>query len=121
MFCRCQQDNSLSEYVLVYVDNPADYVNHDYIRKTGVIVDFVEREHPLLRNHRSSQGARIIKAFTIADAFRLVEWEQGNLDRKPKHRILSLPDKEELTTCSLRNEAFADLTQAALARFMSSP
>lgn len=119
MFCHCTQDKSLSEYVLVYVDNRDEYVNHDFIREYGVIVDFAEREHPLLHNHKSTKGARIIHAFTVAEAIRLVEWEAGNLNRKPLHRILDI-DKEELTGCSRNDATNADLHQAVLERYFAT-
>lgn len=117
MYCHCSNDESLSEYVLVYVPNREDYVNHDWVKQHGVIVDFAAREHPLLRNHKGTRS-RVIQAFTIDEALRLVEWEEGNLDRKPKHRVLDI-DREVLTNCSWQSDLLADLGKAALERFMS--
>lgn len=117
MYCPCSKDQSLNDYVLVYVADPSVYVNHNFVRNYGVIVDSGNREHPLLRNHESVR-VRNIRAYTIADAFRLVEWEAGANNRKPLHRVLDI-DKEIIIDCGRQNKAFADLTQSALERFMA--
>jgi hypothetical protein len=54
-------------------------------------------------NGRLISPDRFIKAFTIADVYRLVEYQEGILDRRPVHRVLELLDEgwKEILTCSL--------------------
>jgi len=119
MQCDCET-SWLTRYVLVYVVDPSIYVNHDHVRTYGVIVDDANRTHPLLRNHRSVRS-RVIWAYTIAEAFRLVEFEAGVLKRRPVHQVLD-EDKEVILTCTkyAKTELLADLNKAALERFLAS-
>ena len=116
---KCYCDQALSEYVLVYVENPAEYVNHDWVKAHGVLVDFAERTHPLLRNHKHKEH-RVIYAYTVAEAYRLVEWEQGDKDREPLHRILD-EDKETIHKCLVTDESITveSMGQSLMERFLA--
>lgn len=51
--------------------------------------------------------SRFVRAFTIGEVFRLVEWEHGENNRRPIHRIMELKDDGwvELVNCSLTKSA----------------
>ena len=55
----------------------------------------------------SYDPSRFVRAFTIADVFRLVEWEHGENNRRPIHRIMELKDDGwvELVNCSFTKSA----------------
>lgn len=115
MACIC--DKPLTEYVLVYVTDPSKYVNHDWIKAHGVIVDFAEREHPLLKWNDYSD-ARIIYALNIGEAFRLVEFEEGDRQKEPLHRILD-EDREVIHPCLVKDATIQNLHQMVLERFLA--
>ena len=58
-------------------------------------------ENPLMLV--SYQPARYIRAFTVGEAQRLIEYENGVVNRRPIHRVLELKDNkwEEIVPCSL--------------------
>jgi hypothetical protein len=102
---------------MVYVQDPNLYINADLIRDYGVIVDTVLRTHPLLI-HNKHTATREVRAFTIGDVFRLVQWEAGETNRRPMHRILD-EDKEVIIGCSFDSDLLADLNKAAMERFLA--
>ena len=115
----CYCDKTLSEYVLVYVENPEAYVNHDWVREHGVLVDFAERTHPLTK-YTKHKEIRIIYAYTVAEAYRLIAFEEGDKAREPLHRILN-EDKEEIHKCLVKDESITveSIGQALMERFLS--
>jgi len=80
------------------VDNPAAYVNHDWIKSTGTLIEWADREQSILAHHKGKP--RPVHAHNVGEVHRLIEYEQGNLHRRPIHRILD-DDDELIQDCQI--------------------
>src|SRR4030095_5215512 len=76
----------LTKYFIGFVEDPDSYVNHAFIRRTGVIVDIYERMDAVTSRHKLDH-CEILRAFTIAEIFRLIDERMGDTIRTPRHRI----------------------------------
>jgi hypothetical protein len=113
----CVCDKWLSEYVLIYPEDPSAYVNADFILDHGVMIDFAERTQKLIEWNKVRE-LRTMYALTIAELFRLIEFWEGNTSREPLHRILN-EDREEIHSCRVKTTTLESLGQNAMERFLS--
>ena len=96
----CSCANWLNQYNIYWVAKPQSYVNHDYIRATGALIDSRDSDVRILNNHLVEDMERI-DAFTWAEVQRCVEFRGGNDERKPQHRILI--NGKEWQPCHYKN------------------
>lgn len=94
--CLCNQ-SELFEYGIGYLTEESDAP--DWVSRYGCDVGPIDR----LQRTVWVDVIRPIKAFTIADVYRVVETEHGDIGRKPIHRVLELRGDKiiELFPCSM--------------------
>lgn len=98
---RCNCAEHLTLYYVLYVDNPAAYVNHDWIQSTGTMMLFEDEVGRTLMHH--SGFLRSVWAFTIGEVQKLIRYEQGNKREQPLHRILN-EDAETIQECQVLSQ-----------------
>jgi hypothetical protein len=98
--CYCDKLESLSVYYVYYLaPDDAQTSPSNFVRRCGAFIH--ERKLEGRIYDRTVISRRQLKCFTIADAFRIVEWEQYKLQR-PIHRVLEMKNGswEEIIGCT---------------------
>jgi hypothetical protein len=83
----CMCERHLSDYVVYYMAHPEAYVNHDWIRATGTLIDSVESRHRIM-SHHVVEDAKTIQAYHVGEVQRYIEYKLGDEDKKPLHKLI---------------------------------
>jgi|SRR5215467_3144931 len=87
LMSECVCNHWLGQYDIHWVAHPEGYVNADYIRATGAMIESREQRDRVLGNWLI-EDTEEIDCLTWAEAQRYLEFKNGDDNRRPKHRVI---------------------------------